>query len=124
MKPRSNTKASTQGESGPQPYISSQPWNPAKHQKLNTGRKWSTTLYLQPTMKPRPNTNKRPKGHIAHLSHLGQYWRILFSLYAFIFFCCTYTQFYAMCKGGNCLVTLWFRGVDLNCFRNDRAFPV
>jgi hypothetical protein len=25
MKPRSNTKASTQGESGPQPYISSQP---------------------------------------------------------------------------------------------------
>jgi hypothetical protein len=43
--------------------------------------------------------NKRPMSHIAHLSHLGQYWKI-FPLYMhFIFFCGHYT----IRKGGHCL---------------------
>jgi hypothetical protein len=45
-------------------------------------------------------------GHIAHLSHLGQYWKI-FSVYdyAFCFFCDHYTLFHVMRKGGHCLET-------------------
>jgi hypothetical protein len=67
-------------------------------------------------------------GHIAHLTRLGQYWNIFFFLYAFYFFCGHYTISCIMqgrsLPGNPTGLYLWFRGGDLNSFRDNRALPV
>jgi hypothetical protein len=71
---------------------------------------------------------KKLRGRIAHLSHLGQYWRI-FSFYMHLFSFMTFTHNILCNVQGRSLpgnptgIYMWFRGGDLYCFWF-MAFPV
>jgi hypothetical protein len=66
--------------------------------------------------------------HIAHPSHLGQYLKI-FSLYMHFIFICGHNKNSCNVQGrslsrNSTALYLWFRGGDLNSFRDNKALPV